>query len=183
MDYCDEYCKHGYFDEKEHEKSFRKYVQEVIVLQPFDPKSVQKIRPGSNLQQKLGKECIFIIHSKDLGKLFFATQQQNQLNRWFKKVRSLAGDHGKRPSKSSLGGKISVMSESSLGDTYNDPRDPSSRIKIGRSRNQNKILKMLQELEGDFKDCKRNIKYVKECWEKNNESDDDSKYDDEDDEY
>ncbi len=65
MESCDEYCKHGYFDEKEHEKAFRKYCQLQIYLFPFDSKSVQKIRPGSNLQKKLVKECIFIIHHKE----------------------------------------------------------------------------------------------------------------------
>ncbi len=51
----------------------------------------------------------------------------------------------------------------------------------GRTKNQNKILKMLQELESDFKGCKRDIKFIKQCW---GSEEDDSKYDvDSDSEY
>ena len=192
MDHCDEYCKNGYFDDKEHNKAFNRYVQQKISLSPFDPKNVQKIRPGSNLQKKLIKECIFIIHSKDLGKLFFATEQQSQLNRWFKKIRSLAGDDGVRKKSRST---ISVMTESSIGDPITDGAPTRKRKDKGRNNNNNnsnssnnknedKILKMLRELEADFNGMRKDIKFVKKCWEKNNEEgSDDEKYDDEDDEY
>ena len=198
MDHCDEYCKHGYFDDKEHNKVFSRYVQQKISLSPFDPKNVQKIRPGSNLQKKLIKECIFIIHSKDLGKLFFATEQQSQLNRWFKKIRSLAGDDGRKKSKS----HISVMTESSIGDTqlsqsrgsdhhhhhhHSSMRGEkrSRRKKDRQPKNDDKILKMLRDLEADFGEMRKDIKFVKQCWVKNNEGSDqdDEKYNDEDDEY
>lgn len=200
MDNCDEYCKHGYFDEKEHKKVFNRFVLNRISLQPFDPKNVQKIRPGSNLQKKLIKDCIFIIHSKELGKLFFATEQSSQLNRWFKKIRSLAGDNGVRKKSKSA---ISTMTDSNLGDERDSnfgenlsvagggtkgghSRRSSSRGNndIKRSKNQDKILKMLRELEQDLGECKKNIKYVKKCWEKNNEEgdDEDEKYNDDDDE-
>eukprot|EP01084_Bolivina_argentea_P038247 70722_1 len=182
MDYSDDYCKSGYFDPKEHDKAFKKYVMEQISLKPFDPKNVQKIRPGSKLQTKLVKECLFIIHSKDLGKLFFATQQQSQLNRWFKKIRSLAGDHGRKQSKAT----ISVMSESVMSEALSNDNNPGKQIKIGRTKNQNKILRMLKELQGDIGDCKKDIRFIKDCWDKNNESSeedeqDDAKYDDDDD--
>lgn len=205
MDHCDEYCKHGYFDDKEHNKAFNRYVQQKINLSPFDPKNVQKIRPGSNLQKKLIKECIFIIHSKDLGKLFFATEQQSQLNRWFKKIRSLAGDDGVRKKSKSA---ISVMSESSMLDNRSqlsvskgsdggsgsgkgtttrggERRTRGKRDRNNNGKNEDKILKMLRELEADFSSMRKDIKFVKKCWEKNNEegTDDDQKYDDDDDEY
>ena len=106
MDHCDEYCKHGYFDDKEHNKAFSRYVQQKINLSPFDPKNVLKIRPGSNLQKKLIKECIFVILSKELGKLFFATENQSQLNRWFKKIRSLSGDEIERKKQEHVDNKI-----------------------------------------------------------------------------
>jgi len=207
MDACDEYAKCGYFDEKEHNKAFSKYVIQRISLQPFDPKHVQKIRPGSSLQKKLIKECLFVIHSHEFGKVFFATEQQSQLNRWFKKIRSLAGDKGSRKKSKSA---VSAMTESSLGDTLAAPgqnddnnsymsssksksrdsrtrgsrrgsKEPADHISTKRSKNQDKILKMLQELQVDLKGCKTDVRYIKECWERNNEEadEDDEKYDDE----
>eukprot|EP01084_Bolivina_argentea_P264710 448509_1 len=171
---CDEYCKNAFFDEETHQKAYKRYVEQKIVLAPFDPKCVQKIRPGSNLQKKLIKECIFIIHSKELGKLFFATEQINQLNRWFKKIRSLAGDTGRKKSSSA-----SVLTESSFGDFARaQTNDPAQKINVGPTKNETKIMKILQELERDFKETKHDIKYIKQCWEKNNEEGDDEKDDD-----
>ena len=183
MEQCDEFCKHGYFEDKEYKKAFKRYVEEHIFLQPFDSKNVQKIRPGSNLQKKLIKECIFIIHSKELGKLFFATEQQNQLNRWFKKIRSLAGDSGVRKKSRQLSrSHVSVVSETEGNETKMDDVNPADYISTKVGKGQNKILQMLQEIERDFKDCKEDIQYIKTQWEENNEEGDKRDSDD-DDEY
>ena len=197
MDHADEYGKHGYFDEKEHSKAVSRYVQNRVDFPDnFDPKRVQKIRPGSNLQKRLKKECIFIIQLPSeedpdkFDRLFFATEQQNQLNRWFKKIRSLAGDEGLRKKSQSA---VSVMTESSIGDRVRvisgkvmpprKYRDPAAKIKPKRSKNEEKILKMLKDLEADLKVCRRNITYVKECWEENNADTDTDSRSRSDDEY
>mmetsp|Transcript_33927 Transcript_33927/g.55344 ORF Transcript_33927/g.55344 Transcript_33927/m.55344 type:complete len:564 (-) Transcript_33927:162-1853(-) len=122
MEHCDEYSKHGYCDEKDHKKAVSRYVTDQISLHPFDPKHVQKVRPGSNLQVKLIKECIFVLHSREYGKVFFATEQESQLSRWFKKIRSLAGDQGRKKSKSA----VSVMTESSKSNALNEESQRSS---------------------------------------------------------
>lgn len=191
MEQCDEFCKHAYGEDKEYKKAFKRYVEDHFVLQPFDSKNIQKIRPGSNLQKKLIKECIFIIHNKTLGKLFFATEQQNQLNRWFKKIRSLAGDAGVRKKSKS---HVSAMSEGDLNVTERKKSKsqlsqdsdivstPGSHISTKAGKGQNKILQMLQELDKDFGEMKEDIRFIKTQWEENNASAD-SKGDESSDEY
>ena len=160
MDSCDEYARHGWLDAKEHAKAANKLVLDRIPLSSdFTAKSVQKIRPGSKLQKKLIKECIFIVHSQALGKLFFATEQSNQLNRWFKKIRSLAGDAGRKKENSrSATTDYMCGGDSSLGDSQLAPQ----------SKGKGKLLRMLREVEADLALCAKDVKFVKKCWEQNN---------------
>jgi len=176
MEACDELGRHGWWDAKEYAKVSRKLVTDKIAWEaPLDAKSVQKIRPGSKLQKKLVKECIFIVHSAKLGKLFFATEQSNQLNRWFKKIRSLAGDEGqrkKRGSRSEISRSSQVMDSgsasrggSSLGDSKLSEGTQTSGKGGGGKR---ELLRMLREVEADLNECGKDVKYIKKCWEQNN---------------
>jgi len=189
MDACDEYGRHGWWDAKEHERASRKLVLDRIALEsPLDAKSVQKIRPGSKLQKKLVKECIFIVHSAKLGKLFFATEQSNQLNRWFKKIRSLAGDEGLRKNAkrgNANGRESSAVSRSEISrssqvhshsmDGGVTPRTGTGSSSLGDSKlsetkggGKRELLRMLREVEADLAECGKDVKYIKKMWEQNN---------------